>query len=111
MSCLDLAGELALLGCQLPDAAGDSAQREQRAAQLGIPSACGPGRGEAVQQPRPGQRPQLAHAAARAVVTSRSRSWQSPARFAFDRSFAGGHQRPQRLALAACARRRRPLAG
>ena len=48
---LDLACELAFLGGQLQDAAGDRAQREQAAAQLGIASAVGSGCCEALQQP------------------------------------------------------------
>ena len=49
----DLAGELAFLGGQLLHAAGDRAQREQAAAQLGVLSAVRPGRREALQAAAP----------------------------------------------------------
>ena len=56
----DLACELTLLGGQLQDAAGDRAEREQAAAQLGVVSAVRAGGGEALQQACAWQRPQLA---------------------------------------------------
>jgi hypothetical protein len=56
----DLACELAFLGGQLQHPPGDRAQREQTAAQLGVLSRVGPGCCEALQQPCPRQRPQLA---------------------------------------------------
>ena len=57
---LDLACELAFLGSELQDPAGDRAQREQAATQFRVMPAGGSGRGEALQQPGRRQRPQLA---------------------------------------------------
>ncbi len=56
----DLACELAFLGGQLQDAAGDRAEREQAAAQFWIAATVGSCCCEALQQPRACQRPQLA---------------------------------------------------
>ena len=56
---LGLAGELAFLDGQLLDAARDGAEREQRATQLLVLPAVGPGSGEARQQPGLGEGPQL----------------------------------------------------
>ena len=50
---LDLAGELALLGDQLLDAASDGAEREQGAAQLRVVAALRSGRRETREQPVP----------------------------------------------------------
>ena len=97
----DLACELAFLGGQLQDAAGDRAQREQAAAEFGIASAVGSSRCEALQQPGAGQRPQLA------AQRLRGRDQQvaqlaEPGALRVHRAFAGGHQCLQRLAFAAC---------
>ena len=69
----DLGCELAFLGGQLQHAAGDRAEREHAPAQLGIVSAVWPGCCEALQEPCPCQRPQLAPQRLRAVI-SKSRS-------------------------------------
>ncbi len=89
----DLACELALLGGQLQHAAGDRAQREQAAAQLGVASAVWSCCCEALQEPCSCQRPQLA------AQRLRGRDQQvaqlaEPGAFGVDRSFACGHQVP-----------------
>jgi hypothetical protein len=58
--CLDLACEFAFLCGQLQYASGDRAQGQHAAAELGISSAAGPCRCEALQQPSSAERPQLA---------------------------------------------------
>ena len=68
------------------------------------------GRGEALQQPCSGQRPQLA------AQRLRGRDQQvaqlaEPGAFCVDRSLACGHECLQRLAFAARSRCRRPLLG
>ena len=108
VSVFDLACELALLGGQLQDASSDRAQREQAAAQLGVASAVGSGRCEALQQPGAGQRPQLA-AQRLGRRDQQVAQLAEPGAFGVDRAFACGHQRLQRLAFAACPRRRGPL--
>ena len=110
VSALDLACELAFLGGQLQHASGDRAQREQAAAQLGVPSAVGSGCCEALQQPCACERPQLA------AQRLRCRDQQvaqlaEPGAFGVDRSLASGHQRLQRLPFTAGSRCRGPLAG
>ncbi len=56
---LDFACELALLSGQCRDAPGESAQREQRPAQLRILAVFRTNRGEPAQELRPGQRAKL----------------------------------------------------
>ena len=56
----DLACEFAFLGGQRQHAAGDRAECEQAAAQLGVLAPLGACCGEALQQPCPRERPQLA---------------------------------------------------
>jgi len=69
---LDLAGELAPLNGQLRHTACDRAEREQSGAEFGVTTAL---------RAHAGRR--LSRLARVGVVTSRSRSWQSPARSAF----------------------------
>ena len=100
--------ELAFLGGQLQHAAGDRAEREQAAAQLGVCSAVRACCCEALQQPCSCQRPQLA------AQRLRRRDQQvaqlaEPGAFGVDCSFSSGDQRLQRLAFTACAWRRRTL--
>ena len=98
---LDLACELAFLGGQLQDAAGDRAEREQAAAQLRVAAACGPRRCEACSsRARVSGRSSLRSGSG--VVISRSRSWQSPARLALTA--------PSRAATSACSAWRSPPA-
>src|SRR5262245_53716378 len=57
---LDLTGELALLGCELLDAARDRLEREQRTAELGVRPAIGPSGGQAREQTSRTERSQFA---------------------------------------------------
>ena len=98
----DLACELAFLGGQLQDAAGDRAQREQAAAQLGVVV----GRAGRVAARRCSSRARVSGRSSlrsgSGVVISRSRSWQSPARLALTA--------PSRAATNACSAWRSPPA-
>ena len=79
-----------------------AAQREQDAAQLGV--VCG-ARGRVAARRARSRARVSGRSSARSgsgVVTRRSRSWQRPARLGVHRSLTSGHQRPQRLAFAAC---------
>ena len=83
-------------------------EREQAAAQLGIASAVGPRRREALQQPCTCERPQLAAQRLRGRDQQVSQLAE-PGSLGVDGAFACGHQRLQRLAFTAGPRRRRPL--
>src|SRR5487761_1187571 len=89
----DLAGELALFSGQLQDASCERAQREHVAAHLDVVTTVRSCRCEALQQPRPCQRPQLAEPGASGV----------------DRAFPCGYQRLQRLPFTTGTRCCRPL--
>jgi hypothetical protein len=100
--------ELAFLGGQLQHPAGDRAQREQAAAQLGILATVGPCCREALQEPCPRQRPQLAAQRLR-CCDQQIAQLAEPGPFGVDGSLAGGHKCLQRLAFTARSRRRGPL--
>ncbi len=107
---LDLACELAFLNGQLQHAAGDRAQRKHAAAQLRVALAARPGCCEALQEPCPCQRPQLAAERLRGRDQQIAQLTQTRT-LGVDGSFASGDKCLQCLAFPASARRRRPLAG
>ena len=105
---LGLVVATAFLGGQGKDAAGDRAQREQAAAQLGLLSAVRSGRCEALQKPCSCQWPQLG------AQRLRSRDQQitqltEPGPFCVDGSLASSHKCLQRLAFTTRSRCCRPL--
>ena len=104
----DLSRQLALLDGKGKHPSGDRAQREHAAAKLGVALVVGPCGCEALQEPCTGERPQLA---AQRLRRRDQQVTQLAERgpFRVHGPVTGGHQRPQRLALSAAARPRRPL--
>src|SRR3954466_4266967 len=102
----DLACELAFLGCQLQQPAGDRAEREQPAAKLRVVSAMRPRCRAALQEPWACERSQLASQRLRRCGEQVAQLTE-PGALGVDRSLPCGDERLQRLTFAACARRRR----